>query len=94
MAACNTWIAGELIDDIRILKYFPFVLLLFVACLATIFSPTLTAAVGVVILNAVLVWRCAAARRGDVRWNGMFVGAGLLLLLPPIAYVTAGAVQG
>lgn len=94
MAVCNTWIAGELMDDIRVLKYSPLVLLLVVASLATIFSPTLTATVGVVILDAVLVWRCAAARRGDVRWNAMFIGAGLLLLLPPIAYVMAGVVLG
>ena len=94
IAVCNRWAAGELMDDIRILKWTPLVLIVGVACLATIFSPTLTATVAVVILNALLVWRCAAGRRGEVRWNGMFIMAGLLLLLPPIAYMTAGAIQG
>lgn len=94
MDAYSTWTAGELMDDIRILKYSPFVLLLGVACLATIFSPILTATVAVVLFNGALVWRCAALRKGEARWNGMFIGAGLMMLLPPIAYMTAGLLRG
>ena len=79
-------------DDIRILQWTPFVLIMLAACLATVFSPILTATVAVIIVDLLLLWRCAALRKGGVRSNTMLVGAGLSLLLPPIAYMTAGLI--
>lgn len=81
-------------DDIRVLKYFPLLLLLVIASVATVFSPILTAAVAVVILTAILLWRSALMRKGEASGSGIFIMAGLCVLLPPLAYITAGLARG
>lgn len=81
-------------DDVRLLKYFGLIIPLGISCLATILVPILTLIVASVILASGVFVACydKAARQAMGGGSRILMVIGVVLILPPTAYITAALV--
>lgn len=78
-------------DDTRILTYFRLILPLAISCLLTIRFPLVALVFAAMVLTAGMLWK-VGTQRGRVGGSGVLLLVGVVLVLPPIADVTAGLV--